>query len=69
MKRRHEAKKNCMSSIASEFPEDCRFYTADTKDELHKVNYCFMLTLLLLVLLISEDDGCEFTMSTIQAFI
>lgn len=28
----------CISSINSEFPEDCKFYAADTKDELHKVN-------------------------------
>lgn len=27
----------CTSSLASEFPEDCKFYPADTKDELHKV--------------------------------
>ena len=27
----------CMSSLASEFPEDCKFYPADTKDDLHKV--------------------------------
>ena len=26
-----------MSSLASEFPEDCKFYPADTKDDLHKV--------------------------------
>lgn len=37
MKRRHESKKTCSSSLASEFPEDCKFYAADTKDELHKV--------------------------------
>lgn len=40
LKRRHELKKMCMSMIASEFPEDCKFYLADRKDELHKVvNY------------------------------
>lgn len=37
MKRRHDSKKTCTSSLASEFPEDCKFYPADTKDELHKV--------------------------------
>lgn len=31
-------KKICTCSLASEFPEDCKFYPADTKDELHKVN-------------------------------
>lgn len=38
MKRRNDSKKMCTSSIASEFPEDCKFYPADTKDELHKVS-------------------------------
>ncbi|KAF8410320.1 hypothetical protein HHK36_002847 [Tetracentron sinense] len=35
-KKRHDLKKMCSSSLASEFPEDCKFYPADTKDELHK---------------------------------
>jgi pre-rRNA-processing protein TSR1 len=26
-----------ISNLAGEFPEDCKFYPADTKDELHKV--------------------------------
>lgn len=26
--------------LASEFPEDCKFYPADKKDELHKVIPC-----------------------------
>lgn len=30
----------CISSLTSEFPEDCKFYAADTKDELHKVIVC-----------------------------
>lgn len=38
MKRRPEIKKMCISDLASEFPEDCKFYPADTKDELHKVS-------------------------------
>lgn len=38
MKRRHDSKKMCTSSLISEFPEDCRFYPADTRDELHKVS-------------------------------
>lgn len=37
LKRRHDTKKTCTSSLVSEFPEDCKFYPADTKDELHKV--------------------------------
>lgn len=40
-KRRHESKKTCSSSLASEFPEDCKFYAADTKDELHKFMWLF----------------------------
>ncbi|PRQ16479.1 putative ribosome biogenesis protein BMS1/TSR1 [Rosa chinensis] len=40
-KRRHESKKTCSSSLASEFPEDCKFYPADTKDELHKFMWLF----------------------------
>ncbi|CAB4281249.1 unnamed protein product [Prunus armeniaca] len=41
MKRRHDSKKTCTSSLASEFPEDCKFYPADTKDELHKFMWLF----------------------------
>jgi pre-rRNA-processing protein TSR1 len=37
LKQRNELKKICTSSLASEFPEDCKFYPADTKDDLHKV--------------------------------
>ncbi|PNX55591.1 pre-rRNA-processing protein TSR1, partial [Trifolium pratense] len=36
VKQRNELKKICTSSLASEFPEDCKFYPADTKDDLHK---------------------------------
>ncbi|KAG7025259.1 Pre-rRNA-processing protein TSR1-like protein, partial [Cucurbita argyrosperma subsp. argyrosperma] len=36
IKKRNDYKKMCISSITSEFPEDCKFYPADTKDELHK---------------------------------
>lgn len=39
MKRRNDLKKMCISSLTPEFPEDCKFYPADTKDELHKVTY------------------------------
>lgn len=41
MKRRPEIKKMCISDLASEFPEDCKFYPADTKDELHKFMWLF----------------------------
>ncbi|XP_010266136.1 PREDICTED: pre-rRNA-processing protein TSR1 homolog isoform X2 [Nelumbo nucifera] len=40
-KRRQELKKICFSSLASELPEDCKFYPADTKDELHKFIWLF----------------------------
>ncbi|CBI40710.3 hypothetical protein VitviT2T_026917 [Vitis vinifera] len=40
-KQRHELKKMCSSSLSSEFPEDCKFYPADTKDELHKFMWLF----------------------------
>ncbi|XP_047327231.1 pre-rRNA-processing protein TSR1 homolog [Impatiens glandulifera] len=40
-KKRHGAKKICTSSLVSEFPQDCRFYPADTKDELHKFMWLF----------------------------
>ncbi|XP_073288209.1 uncharacterized protein [Primulina huaijiensis] len=36
LKGKNELKKMCMSELASEFPEDCKFYPADKKDELHK---------------------------------
>ena len=38
LKKRNELKKICASTLASEFPEDCKFYPADTKDDLHKVS-------------------------------
>ncbi|KAK2995094.1 hypothetical protein RJ640_020734 [Escallonia rubra] len=41
LKRRHDMKKTCNSSLASQFPEDCKFYAADTKDELHKFMWLF----------------------------
>ncbi|GAB2289290.1 hypothetical protein Dimus_023594 [Dionaea muscipula] len=40
-KRRHDSKKACTSCLAPEFPEDCKFYAADTKDELHKFMWLF----------------------------
>ncbi|KDP36805.1 hypothetical protein JCGZ_08096 [Jatropha curcas] len=36
LKRRNDSKKMCSSRLAVEFPGDCKFYPADTKDELHK---------------------------------
>ncbi|XP_024020075.1 pre-rRNA-processing protein TSR1 homolog [Morus notabilis] len=42
MKKRHDMKKMCTSDLASEFPEDCKFYPADTKDELHKFTWLFV---------------------------
>ncbi|CAN1322779.1 Pre-rRNA-processing protein TSR1 homolog [Linum perenne] len=36
LKGRSEAKKICASCLAGEFPKDCKFYPADTKDDLHK---------------------------------
>ncbi|KAF7829490.1 pre-rRNA-processing protein TSR1-like protein [Senna tora] len=41
LKQRNEVKKICTSSLASEFPEECKFYPADTKDELHKFLWLF----------------------------
>ncbi|EYU17499.1 hypothetical protein ABFS82_03G081800 [Erythranthe guttata] len=41
LKRKHEVKKLYMSTLASEFPEDCKFYPADKKDELHKFMWLF----------------------------
>ncbi|XP_021284991.1 pre-rRNA-processing protein TSR1 homolog [Herrania umbratica] len=41
LKRRNDAKKTCTSSLTSEFPEDCKFYPADTKDDLHKFMWLF----------------------------
>ncbi|CAA7048328.1 unnamed protein product [Microthlaspi erraticum] len=41
MKKKNELKKICASQLASEFPEDCKFYPADTRDELHKFMWLF----------------------------
>lgn len=41
LKKRNDLKKICISDLASEFPEDCRFYPADTRDELHKFMWLF----------------------------
>ncbi|XP_027091606.2 uncharacterized protein [Coffea arabica] len=41
LKRKHDLRKACTSSLVSEFPEDCKFYPADTKDELHKFMWLF----------------------------
>ncbi|KAK8648876.1 hypothetical protein V6N13_129618 [Hibiscus sabdariffa] len=41
LKRRNDAKKVVTSNLTSEFPEDCKFYPADTKDDLHKFMWLF----------------------------
>ncbi|KAG9452918.1 hypothetical protein H6P81_005822 [Aristolochia fimbriata] len=41
MKKRHDLKKSCTLSLASHFPEDCKFYPVDTKEELHKFIWPF----------------------------
>ncbi|KAK1284113.1 hypothetical protein QJS10_CPB21g00790 [Acorus calamus] len=41
LKKKHDLKKLCVSSLASEFPDDCKFFPADTKDELHKFMWLF----------------------------
>ncbi|KAF8116689.1 hypothetical protein N665_0015s0063 [Sinapis alba] len=41
LKKKNELKKMCTSQLASEFPEDCKFYPADTRDELHKFMWLF----------------------------
>ena len=38
-KKKNKLKKMCASRLASEFPKDCNFDPADTRDELHQVNY------------------------------
>ncbi|KAL9255003.1 Pre-rRNA-processing protein TSR1-like protein [Drosera capensis] len=40
-KGRHTAKKACTSYLAPDFPENCKFYAADSKDELHKFMWLF----------------------------
>eukprot|EP00268_Persea_americana_P033412 TRINITY_DN33098_c0_g1_i1.p1 TRINITY_DN33098_c0_g1~~TRINITY_DN33098_c0_g1_i1.p1 ORF type:complete len:798 (+),score=166.58 TRINITY_DN33098_c0_g1_i1:113-2506(+) len=40
-RRKSDLKKMCSSTLASEFPEDCKFYPADTKEELHKFMWLF----------------------------
>ncbi|CAL9115738.1 unnamed protein product [Musa textilis] len=41
MKRKQELKKICISHLASELPEDCKFYPADSKEDLHKFMWLF----------------------------
>ncbi|XP_020584073.1 pre-rRNA-processing protein TSR1 homolog [Phalaenopsis equestris] len=38
---KQDAKKIAISCLGSELPEDCRFYPADTKEELHKFLWLF----------------------------
>ncbi|KAJ0969957.1 hypothetical protein J5N97_022834 [Dioscorea zingiberensis] len=41
VKRKQDLKKTIISSLASEFPEECKFYPADTKEELRKFMWLF----------------------------
>ncbi|KAJ6833564.1 pre-rRNA-processing protein TSR1-like protein isoform X1 [Iris pallida] len=41
LKGKQDLKKMSTSCLASEMPEDCKFYLADTKDELHKFMWLF----------------------------
>ncbi|KAI0499326.1 hypothetical protein KFK09_020229 [Dendrobium nobile] len=41
MREKQTVKKNAISCLGSELPEDCRFYPADTKEELHKFMWLF----------------------------
>ncbi|GER26149.1 pre-rRNA-processing protein TSR1 homolog [Striga asiatica] len=41
LKGKNELKKMCASMLAPEFPEDCKFFPADKKDELHKFLWLF----------------------------
>ncbi|KAK8947961.1 hypothetical protein KSP40_PGU013198 [Platanthera guangdongensis] len=41
MREKQNAKKIAISCLGSELPEDCRFYPADTKEELHKFIWLF----------------------------
>ncbi|CAM8972252.1 unnamed protein product [Rhodiola kirilowii] len=35
-RKRNEATNACISSLTSEFPEDCKYFPADTREDLHK---------------------------------
>ncbi|XP_031497725.1 uncharacterized protein LOC116262459 [Nymphaea colorata] len=41
LKKRQEARKICTASLSSEFPEGCKFFAAETKEELHKFLWLF----------------------------
>lgn len=41
IRRKQELKKMSISFLTSELPEDCKFYPADTKEELHKFMWLF----------------------------
>ncbi|XP_057857342.2 uncharacterized protein LOC131066561 isoform X1 [Cryptomeria japonica] len=36
-RKKHDAKKQCISSLTNEFPEDCKILPADTKDDFQKL--------------------------------
>ncbi|CAH2036277.1 unnamed protein product [Thlaspi arvense] len=41
VKKKNKLEKMCESQLKSEFPKDCKFYPADTRDELHKFMFLF----------------------------
>lgn len=41
IRKKQELKKMSISCLSSELPEDCKFYLADTKEELHKFMWLF----------------------------
>ncbi|WOK92487.1 pre-rRNA-processing protein [Canna indica] len=41
IKKKQELKKTCISHLSSELPEDCKFFPADTKEDLHKFMWLF----------------------------
>lgn len=70
VKKRNDFKKMCISSIASECPEDCKFHPADTKDELHKVDKhrFFVFWLLIYILFWSYIHFSWFIFAVYVAF-
>jgi pre-rRNA-processing protein TSR1 len=36
-KKKQDARKACISSLSAEFPEDCKIFPADAKDDCQKV--------------------------------
>ena len=46
LKGRNESKHLCNSSLTCEFPNHCKFYPADMKDDLHKAMFVCLVALL-----------------------